>query len=93
MVTAISYLPLSAGQMHAHEVRRWSGSFFFRSQLASEIRRHAEAYSGRPFEDWIKSLLTAGTRCSFLDAGPFVNVNSAHDYQFLKQTQITEKLV
>lgn len=92
-IRAISYRPFGPEQTGTRQVHRWTGSFLFRSALISDLQANPAAYGGKPFEDWIMHLLAGGARCSFLDAGPFVNVNSAHDYQFLKQTQITEKLV
>ncbi|MDR5729774.1 MAG: NTP transferase domain-containing protein [Terriglobia bacterium] len=86
-VCAISYQLQSSAQDRGEKPRRWTGTFFFRGELASDLKQHLAAYHQAPFENWIQGLLDRGTRLQWMDAGSFVNVNSAADYQFLTNRQ------
>lgn len=63
--------------------RRWSGSYFFRESLLKDLQAHVAEYHHAPFESWIHGSIERGAVCTWADAGPFVNVNSAEDYAFL----------
>jgi NDP-sugar pyrophosphorylase family protein len=83
VVRAISYRPFGPAQSIAGPSRRWSGSFFFRDKLVSDLSEHLGEYQQAPLENWVQGLLDRGAQCRWLEAGPFVNVNSVPDYQFL----------
>jgi NDP-sugar pyrophosphorylase family protein len=81
-VRAISYAAPIAKHW-INENLRWSGAFFFRSQLSGHLRENLTSYSGAPFESWIQGLLASEFSCVWKDAGGFVNVNAVDDYQYL----------
>lgn len=83
IVRAISYRPLELEQQVAREIRQWSGSFLFRAGLIPDLLKHVGEYHGAPYENWLQGLLDRGSRCMWIDAGPFVNVNSMREYEFL----------
>ena len=75
--------------MDAPVQRRWSGSYFFREALVADLQSHLAEYRHSPFESWIQGSLDRGAVCTWVDAGPFVNVNSAEDYAFLASPRLT----
>ncbi|RYD71152.1 MAG: hypothetical protein EOP84_25390 [Verrucomicrobiaceae bacterium] len=82
-VRAISYIPFIAGQPLAEEIRQWSGSFLFRTDLIPDLLEHSREYHGMPYEAWLQGLLDRGARCAWIEGGPFINVNSAREYELL----------
>jgi hypothetical protein len=82
-VHAIAYKP-GPDWSHAREgCRRWSGAFFFTATLAEDLVRHAATYHLAPLEQWVAGLLERGARCTWVEAGSFINVNSAEDHASL----------
>ncbi|MHA3771305.1 NTP transferase domain-containing protein [Verrucomicrobiota bacterium sgz303538] len=82
-VRAISYRPFAPEQQLAGDIRQWSGSFLFRASLIADLLERVDEYHGAPYEAWLQGLLDRGARCEWIDAGPFVNVNSTREYEFL----------
>ena len=68
--------------------RRWSGAYFFRESLLTDLQTHVTDYYHAPFESWIHGSLERGALCTWADAGTFVNVNSAEDYAFLTSPRL-----
>ena len=83
IVRAVSYRLSDLQETTRARSRRWSGSYFFRESLASKLQAQRTAYQLAPFENWIQGSLEEGAVCSWSDAGEFVNVNSAQDYEVL----------
>ena len=86
-VCAVSYRPLDSTLLQGRQLRCWTGTFFFCGELADDLREHLAEYGQAPFEDWIQGLLDRGARLRWLDAGPFLNVNSTAEYHFLTSRQ------
>lgn len=82
VVRAISYRPFPPGQIVSAQVRYWTGSVFFHAKLVDDLRRHLGEYREQPLETWLQGLLTRGSCFAFIEAGPFVNVNSMREYQY-----------
>jgi GTP:adenosylcobinamide-phosphate guanylyltransferase len=80
---AVGWLP--SNQVHrcfniAAELDRFV--LFSRGTSGGSPRTRAE-YRHAPVEDWIHGSIERGAICTWMEAGNFVNVNSAEDYEFL----------
>ena len=84
-VDVISYLPTPGADA------RWTGTFLFDERVAEHLFERAHCYSKKPFEAWISDLIASGNVLEWLDAGAFVNVNSAADYA--RVVQMTRPIV
>ena len=84
-VRSIRYRPIKSTGVSTTQ-RRWTGSYFFREELLADLRAHLADYQHAPFEDWIQRSIERGAVCAWMEAGNFVNVNSAEDYDFLRRT-------
>lgn len=83
VVRAVSNQPFRGEQLAGRQIRRWSGSFFFREEMLADLRHRSQQYRDTPLESWVQGLLDRQASCGHIDGGHFVNVNSMQDYQYL----------
>jgi NDP-sugar pyrophosphorylase family protein len=82
LVQLVGYRPIKSIGVSTSQ-RSWTGSYFFREELLADLRAHVAEYRHAPVEDWIHGSIERGATCTWMEAGNFVNVNSAEDYEFL----------
>jgi NDP-sugar pyrophosphorylase family protein len=85
LVRSIHYRSIKAIDVSTTQ-RRWTGAYFFREELMEDLRAHVAEYRHAPLEDWILRSIERGAVCTWMEAGNFLNVNSAEDYDFLVRT-------